>query len=113
MYQHHYLPSQYLTQRDRAALEEDLSKDMNEALLLDEASQNLYEGLSSNFFVFDHKSQSVVTAPLDSVLQGTILKVVLAVCEKQKIPVEFKFPNLRDIDHWEGAFITSKEAFLL
>ncbi|KAG0279850.1 hypothetical protein BGZ95_012076 [Linnemannia exigua] len=94
--------------RDRAALEADLSKDTNEALLLDEASQNVYEGLSSNFYVLDRESQSVVTAPLDSVLQGTILKVVLAVCEQQKIPVLFKFANLKDIDHWEGAFISSK-----
>jgi branched-subunit amino acid aminotransferase/4-amino-4-deoxychorismate lyase len=78
---------------------------------LDEASQNVYEGLSSNFFAFDKQSQSVVTAPLNSVLQGTILKVVLAVCEKQKIPIEFKFPNLKEIDHWEGAFITSKDLF--
>ncbi|KAG9070095.1 hypothetical protein KI688_009426 [Linnemannia hyalina] len=99
--------------RDRAALEATLSKDTNEGLLLDEASQNLYEGLSSNFYAFDRKSQSVVTAPLDSVLQGTILKVVLAVCEKQKIPVQFKFPNLRDIDHWEGAFITSTSRLVL
>ncbi|KAG0379241.1 hypothetical protein BGX24_001127 [Mortierella sp. AD032] len=94
--------------RDRAALEAELSKDANEALLLDEASQNVYEGLSSNFYVFDRESQSVVTAPLDSVLQGTILKVVLAVCEQQKIPVQFKFANLKDIDNWEGAFISSK-----
>ncbi|KAK3835904.1 MAG: aminotransferase [Linnemannia elongata] len=99
--------------RDRAALEASLSKDTNEALLLDEASQNLYEGLSSNFYAFDRKSQSVVTAPLDSVLQGTILKVVLAVCERQNIPVEFRFPNLRDIDHWEGAFITSTSRLVL
>ncbi|KAF8948706.1 Chitin synthase, class 1 [Haplosporangium gracile] len=99
--------------RDRAALEAGLSKDTNEALLLDDASQNLYEGLSSNFYAFDRQSQSVVTAPLDSVLQGTILKVVLAVCEKQKIPVEFKFPNLKCIDHWEGAFITSTSRFVL
>lgn len=76
---------------------------------MDEASQNVYEGLSSNFFVFDRQSQSVVTAPLNCVLQGTILKVVLAVCEKQNIPIEFKFPNLNDIDYWEGAFITSKD----
>ncbi|KAG0296640.1 Chitin synthase, class 1 [Linnemannia gamsii] len=99
--------------RDRAALEAGLSNDTNEALLLDEASQNVYEGLSSNFYAFDRQSQSVVTAPLNSVLQGTILKVVLAVCEKQKIPIEFKFPNLKDIDYWEGAFITSTSRLVL
>ncbi|KAF9909220.1 hypothetical protein EC991_008981 [Linnemannia zychae] len=94
--------------RDRAALEAGMPKDTNEALLLDEASQNVYEGLSSNFYAFDREARSVITAPLDSVLQGTILKVVLAVCEQQKIPVQFKFANLKDIDNWEGAFISSK-----
>ncbi|KAF9127285.1 hypothetical protein BGW39_005979 [Mortierella sp. 14UC] len=99
--------------RDRAALEAGLSKDSNEALLLDEASQNVYEGLSSNFYAFDRQSQSVVTAPLDSVLQGTILKVVLTVCEQQKIPVLFKFASLKDIDDWEGAFISSTSRLAL
>ncbi|KAF9099565.1 hypothetical protein BGX23_001207 [Mortierella sp. AD031] len=99
--------------RDRSALEAGMSKDTNEALLLDETCQNLYEGLSSNFYAFDRATQSVVTAPLDSVLLGTILKVVLAVCEQQKIPVKFKFPNLKDIDNWEGAFITSTSRLVL
>ncbi|KAF9954819.1 hypothetical protein BGZ70_010444 [Mortierella alpina] len=99
--------------RDRSALEAGLSKDMNEALLLDDATQDLYEGLSSNLFAFDGARQTIVTAPLDSVLKGTILKVVLAVCEEQKIPIEFKFPNLKHIDEWEGAFITSTSRLVL
>ncbi len=81
---------------------------MNEALLLDDATQDLYEGLSSNLFAFDGTRQTIVTAPLDSVLKGTILKVVVAVCEEQKIPIEFKFPNLKHLEEWEGAFITSR-----
>ncbi|KAF9276829.1 hypothetical protein BGZ68_009713 [Mortierella alpina] len=99
--------------RDRTALEASLSKDMNEALLLDDASQDLYEGLSSNLFAFDGARQTIITAPLDSVLKGTILKVVLAVCEEQKIPIEFKFPNLKHFDEWEGAFITSTSRLVL
>ncbi|KAF9923798.1 Sulfhydryl oxidase 1 [Linnemannia zychae] len=99
--------------RDRKALLEGLSHDTNEAVLLDETSQNLYEGLSSNFFVYDKAQQAIITAPLDSVLQGTILKIVLAVCENQKIPVQFKFPNLKDINNWEGAFITSTSRLVL
>ncbi|KAG0205921.1 hypothetical protein BGX28_002563 [Mortierella sp. GBA30] len=99
--------------RDRSALEADLAKDMNEALLLDDVTQDLYEGLSSNLFVLDHARQTIVTAPLDSVLKGTILKVVLTVCEQQNIPIEFNFPNLKKLDEWEGAFITSTSRLVL
>ena len=93
---------------DRSTLEADLSKDTNEALLLNEESQDLYEGLSSNFCVYDRKLQSLVTAPVGTVLQGTILKIVVAVCDQEKIPVQYKFPNLKNIQDWEGAFISSK-----
>jgi len=93
---------------DRRNLEEALAKDSNEALLLDETTQDVYEGLSSNFFALDRNTKTVVTAPLDSVLTGTILKVVLNVCEQHKIPVKFAFPNLKHVDDWEGAFISSK-----
>jgi len=93
---------------DRSTLEADLSKDTNEALLLNEESQDLYEGLSSNFCVYDRKLQSLVTAPVGTVLQGTILKIVVAVCDQGKIPVQYKFPNLKNIQDWEGAFISSK-----
>ncbi|KAF9188474.1 hypothetical protein BGZ51_000563 [Haplosporangium sp. Z 767] len=99
--------------RDRSVLEAELSKDMNEALLLDDTTQELYEGLSSNFFALDRTRQTIITAPLDSVLEGTILKVVLAVCEQQKIPVEFKFPTLKSINDWDGAFITSTSRLVL
>ncbi|GJJ73404.1 hypothetical protein EMPS_05762 [Entomortierella parvispora] len=99
--------------RDRSKLEADLSKDTNEALLLDEESQDLYEGLSSNFCIYDRKLQSLVTAPLYSVLLGTILKMVIAVCEQEKIPILYKFPNLKNIQDWEGAFISSTSRLVL
>ncbi|KAF9930024.1 hypothetical protein FBU30_000937 [Linnemannia zychae] len=93
--------------RDRSSLEASLEKDSNEALLFDNLTQNIYEGLSSNFFVFDRDRRTILTAPLNSVLQGTILKVVLNVCNNENIPVEFKFPNLNHTDEWEGAFISN------
>ncbi|KAG0021236.1 hypothetical protein BGZ81_009033 [Podila clonocystis] len=99
--------------RDRSKLEEALSKDSNEALLLDETTQDVYEGLSSNFFALDRATKTVVTAPLDSVLTGTILKVVLSVCEQHKIPVKFAFPNLKHVDDWEGAFLSSTSRLVL
>ncbi|KAG0005853.1 hypothetical protein BGZ80_011465 [Entomortierella chlamydospora] len=99
--------------RDRKDLEAGLDKDTNEALLLDNETQDLYEGLSSNFFALDRNRQTVMTAPLGSVLLGTIQKVVLNVCSAEKIPVDYTFPNLKHIDDWEGAFITSTSRLVL
>ncbi|KAG0052198.1 hypothetical protein BGZ83_002885 [Gryganskiella cystojenkinii] len=99
--------------RDRRVLEASMAKDSNEALLMDETTLDLYEGLSSNFFILDREKRSLVTAPLEHVLLGTIQKVVLSVCEKEKIPVEFRFPNLKHVDKWEGAFLTSTSRLLL
>ncbi|KAI1311601.1 Sulfhydryl oxidase 1 [Mortierella claussenii] len=99
--------------RDRRELEAALDKDTNEALLLDDTTQDLYEGLSSNFYAFDRKHRAVLTAPLGSVLQGTILKVVLSVCKDENIPVRYTFPNLEHIDDWEGAFISSTSRLVL
>ncbi|KAF9120456.1 hypothetical protein BGW39_011366 [Mortierella sp. 14UC] len=99
--------------RDRSGLEASLDKDSNEALLYEDSTQDIYEGLSSNFFAFDRKRRTVLTAPLDSVLEGTILKVVMNVCNKANIPVEFKFPNLKQTHEWEGAFISSTSRLVL
>lgn len=88
-------------------------KDSNEALLLDQTTQDLYEGLSSNFFAYHHKRQTLLSAPLNSVLQGTVLKMVLSVCKEENIPVDFTFPNLKQMDEWEGAFLSSKISYCL
>ncbi|KAF8923830.1 hypothetical protein BGZ58_002472 [Dissophora ornata] len=93
--------------RDRKALEDALDKDSNEALLVDNETQDVYEGLSSNFFAFDRKRQTLLTAPMGSVLQGTIQKVVMNICKAENISVAYEFPNLKNIDDWEGAFISS------
>ncbi|KAG0280809.1 hypothetical protein BGZ95_008601 [Linnemannia exigua] len=99
--------------RDRSGLEASLDKDSNEALLYENTTQDIYEGLSSNFFAFDRDRRTVLTAPLDSVLQGTILKIVMNVCNEENIPVEFKFPNLKQTCEWEGAFISSTSRLIL
>ncbi|KAF9916333.1 hypothetical protein BX616_004033 [Lobosporangium transversale] len=99
--------------RVREAFEAALNKDSNEALLLDDKTQDVYEGLSSNFFALDRQHHKLLTAPLGSVLQGTIMKVVLDVCKSENIPVDFTFPNLKNVDDWEGAFITSTSRLVL
>jgi len=94
--------------RDRKKLEDMLAPDSNEALLINDETQDVYEGLSSNFFVLDSTRRTVMTAPIGTVLQGTLQKVILSVCEAQNIPVDYTFPNLKHIDDWEAAFISSK-----
>ncbi|KAG0347887.1 hypothetical protein BGZ54_004778 [Gamsiella multidivaricata] len=98
---------------DRRKLEAKLDRDSNEAILLDDETQDLYEGLSSNFYAFDRQRQTVLTAPPGTVLLGTIQKVVQKVCQAQSIPIDYTFPNLKHIDDWEGAFISSTSRLVL
>lgn len=89
-------------------MEDALDKDSEEALLVDDETQDVYEGLSSNFFALDRKRGTLLTAPIGTVLQGTIQKVVQSVCKARNIPIDYTFPNLKHVDEWEGAFISSK-----
>lgn len=67
--------------------------------------------MSSNFFVLrlDGKIQ---TAPLDSVLTGTVMKKLLLETES-KADVVFEFARVEEIDSWLGAFITSTSRLVL
>lgn len=97
---------------DRKSLESSMQPGFNEIILLDSNTQNIYEGLSSNFFAVlynpDKQEPLVVTAPIHHVLEGTILKIVRMICERDKIDFQFWFPNANDAEQWKGAFITSK-----
>ncbi|RUO96217.1 hypothetical protein BC936DRAFT_142411 [Jimgerdemannia flammicorona] len=102
--------------RDRLELEHTKSPTVNEVLLSDSATGNIYEGLSSNFFAIYRgdagagRSATVHTAPLEFVLQGTVMKAVLTVCERDDIPVQWQFPNIEDAREgkWEGSFVSSE-----
>jgi branched-subunit amino acid aminotransferase/4-amino-4-deoxychorismate lyase len=89
----------------------------NEVLLSDSHTHNIYEGLSSNFFAVlynpDKREPIVVTAPLHYVVEGTILKIVRMICERDNIDLQFWFPNANDVEQWEGAFITSTSRLVL
>ncbi|KAF9970242.1 hypothetical protein BGZ73_007086 [Actinomortierella ambigua] len=102
--------------RDRGLIEKSLEPDTNEALLMDD-NQNIYEGLSSNFFAVvngpDGQGPTVITAPLEYVLQGTIHRAVQAICKQDNIPLVYKFPNLKDVDQWQGAFVSSTTRLVL
>ncbi|RKP37012.1 hypothetical protein BJ085DRAFT_34126, partial [Dimargaris cristalligena] len=87
--------------RDRQSLGSRMKPGVNEVLLLDQASGELFEGLSSNFLVVEPgegpPGVRLVTAPMGSVLLGTILKLVLQICQDQHIPVEYRCPTLAEL----------------
>lgn len=91
---------------DRKELEALKPNDVNEIVMQDPHSDKLYEGLSSNFYVV--MNETVITAPEEHILTGSTQKLILEICQEEKISVKREFPKLDEIDMWEGAFISSK-----
>ncbi|KAJ3126307.1 hypothetical protein HK098_007690 [Nowakowskiella sp. JEL0407] len=95
----------------RAKLEKCMPVGVGEVILCDPHG-NIYEGLTSNFCVLMKSSEGgyfVKTAPLDVVLQGTILKIVEAACMELGIGFVYEFPNVCELNDglWIQPFITS------
>ncbi|CEP11063.1 hypothetical protein [Parasitella parasitica] len=99
--------------RERHVLEKNKPADVNEVLLMD-GQQRLYEGMASNFLAVK-KDGTVLCAPLDHILLGSILKIVVSVCQKNNVPFKWEFPMLQDAKQgkWEGCFLTSTSRLLL
>jgi len=94
---------------ERSSLEAVMRADMNE-LLLASPEGEIFEGSQTNFYaVIDG---SVHTAG-GGVLEGTVRRLVLHVCEREGIPVVLSPPQLATIDTWEGALISSTSRLLL
>jgi len=55
----------------------------------------------------------VYTAPLNSVLNGTILKIVIKICEQHQITIKYEHPKCNETQYWEAAFITSTSRLVL
>lgn len=90
---------------------------MNEIVLVD-SEDRIYEGMASNFLAVrrDEYGQPVVMcAGLKHVLLGTILRLLVDICEKHHITIDWNFPRLQDAREgkWEGCFITSTSRLLL
>lgn len=62
------------------------------------------EAAHSSFFMV--KDKTLVTAPLDKVLQGTTRDIVLDIASQENIPVDHRCPSLEEIQTAEEAFIT-------
>jgi len=97
---------------DRAPLEELMRRGwapFNELLLVSDAGE-LLEGSQTNFFAV--QDGQLVTAS-EGILEGTVRRLLLEVCEREGIPVVLQPPKLADASKWEGALISSTSRLML
>ncbi|OLY80489.1 hypothetical protein AYI68_g5414 [Smittium mucronatum] len=61
------------------------------------------------------KNYQIVTSPPSDVLMGTIMQMVIKVCEEDNITVSYKSPSISSLQtgQWVGAFITSTSRLVL
>jgi branched-subunit amino acid aminotransferase/4-amino-4-deoxychorismate lyase len=91
---------------DRQHLEElQRQAQVNEIIMYDEKGC-VTEGLQTNFFAVSADG-TVLTAPDELVLAGTVRKVVLDVVRKHRIPHRLESPRISDASTWESCFICS------
>ncbi|KAI8321759.1 hypothetical protein GQ54DRAFT_304523 [Martensiomyces pterosporus] len=108
---------------ERESLESLIVPPINEVVLVEGSGggeQRFFEGLSSNFFATrrvstdkqpEYLNYQLVSAPLDSVLLGTVMKSVLQICERDGIEVVNE--PVVDLERWSGAFISSTSRMVL
>lgn len=96
---------------ERKQLEESMRPGSNEVIMVDDGGQ-VFEGLSSNFVVVE-KDGTVVTAPSDVVLEGTVLKMLIGILDKHNVPLVRKHPILSEASQWQGALVTSTSRLAL
>ncbi|GAB5360084.1 hypothetical protein AAMO2058_000597000 [Amorphochlora amoebiformis] len=86
----------------RIPIEKSKEAGVDEAILSD--GDNLYEGLTSNFFVV--RKGVVETAPY-GVLEGVMRETVIQACKAENIPLKFRFPRISEADTWTECFVTN------
>lgn len=97
---------------ERAPLEELMRASyapINELLLATEAG-DLLEGSQTNFFAI--QDGALHTAG-EGILEGTVRRLLLEVCEREGIPVVLRPPSLPAAERWSGALISSTSRLLL
>lgn len=98
--------------KQKTELEKTMADTFEETLLVSgNNSDEIYEGLSSNFFVI--RNGCLYVAPEGTILLGTIMKHVLDACEKLNITVIREPPSLKYLDEWSSCFITSTSRLVL
>lgn len=78
---------------------------VNEVLMFDSECRAT-EGLQTNFFAVAADG-TLLTAPDELVLSGTVRKIVFEVAERSGIPVRMECPDIRRLDEWDSCFICS------
>ncbi|KAJ2858844.1 hypothetical protein GGI22_003193, partial [Coemansia erecta] len=104
----------------RECLEQLIVPPVNEVVLT-EGEQRFYEGISSNFFAVrripnsdvrpEYLNYQLVSAPRDCVLLGTVMKLVLRICDRDGIQVVYD--QTVDWPRWTGAFVSSTSRWVL
>ena len=82
---------------------------LNEFLLKSE-NGDLLEGSQTNFYAIVNGCLHTAGS---GVLEGTVRRLALEVCESHGIPYSLTPPNLADVAEWEGCLISSTSRLLL
>ncbi|KAJ3387986.1 hypothetical protein HDU92_001701 [Lobulomyces angularis] len=104
---------------DRVKFDDLVVSPIHEVVLMDD-SNDIFEGLTSNFCVLttndsnfdpqnavDFSMFTIISAPQDQVLPGSMISLVSSACKKLGIQFQFKFPNLKSSSTWCGCFLAS------
>ncbi|KAI8056621.1 hypothetical protein BDF22DRAFT_667160 [Syncephalis plumigaleata] len=121
---HHPSIKDSLWVRERELHESLKGSNTNEIVLCDNTHHTIYEGTSSNFFAVisstststsNNTNLSLVTAPHEHVLRGTIMRMVEEICKELSIPIQYRFATIDEArtGQWRGAFLTSTSRLVL
>lgn len=81
-----------------------------EAILVNE-NDFITEGSRSNIFFL--KGETLFTAPDNSVLNGITRKHVIEICNEINIKIEYSFIAVKDIEKYDGVFMTGTSPMIL
>ena len=96
--------SQWINDRDK------VESGCEEYILVNDDGEML-EGTQTNFFLVT-KDGRVLTAD-EGILRGSVRDSVLRVCTENGIPLELRPPNVDDLEHASGAFISSTSRLVM
>ena len=96
--------SQWINDRDK------VESGCEEYILVNDGGEML-EGTQTNFFLVT-KDGRVLTAD-EGILRGSVRDSVLRVCTENGIPLELRPPNVDDLEHASGAFISSTSRLVM
>lgn len=69
---------------------------------------DILEGSTSNLVFILSDKNTLITAPIDAVLPGSVLSVVAAVAD-----IQYRFTRRQEYKEWKGAFLTSTSRVLV